>query len=83
MGRGLLRTESTDHTTLLRDLGCLPIFDARGWENYMFKLSPWNEELALEFFQMLRDGFDTLRGVRVLFSPEITANIMELMLEGE
>lgn len=71
----LKRRELADHTTLLGDLVCLPIFQARGWKNYMFKLSTWAEEIALEFLQTLRDGFAIDKGVRVLFSPEITVEI--------
>ena len=49
----------------------------------MFKLSAWGDDLTLEFLQMLRDGFATIRGVRVLFSPKIAPKIMELPLTGE
>ena len=77
------RRELANHTTLLGDQVCLPIFQARGWTNYMLKLSTWDEELTLEFLQMLRDGFATVKGVRVLFSPKIAVEIMDLPLVGE
>jgi len=51
--------------------------------NYMLKLFAWNEELALEFLQTLRDGFAIVRGERVSFSPKIVENIIEFPLEGE
>ena len=75
--------EPTNHTTLLGDQVCLPLFQARGWTNYMLKLSTWDEELTLEFLQTLKDGIAIIRGVRVFFSPEITIEIMELPLAGE
>ena len=49
----------------------------------MFKLFAWEEELTLEFLQTLRDGFATIKGVRVSFSAEIATEIMEFPLEGE
>ena len=83
MGGGLLRREPTDHTTLLGDPVFLPIFPARGWMNYMFKLSTWNEELAFESLRTLTDDFSIVKGIRALFLPKIATEIMELPLEGE
>ena len=83
LGGDLIRREPANHTTLLGDQVCLPLFQARGWTNYMLKLSAWDEELTFEFLQMLKDGVAIVRDVRVLFLPKIVVKIIELPLAGE
>ena len=83
MGGDLICKEPSHHTTLLNDWLCLPIFEARGWMNYILKLSGWNEEVTLQLLQTLKDGAAMVKGLSISFSLEIVADIMELPLEGE
>ena len=83
MGGDLIRQEPADHTTLLGDQVCLPIFQANGWTNYMLKFSTQDEELALEFLQTLKDSIATGRGCKGSILTRNFAKIMEFPLAGE
>ena len=49
----------------------------------MLKVSTWDEEITLEFVQMLKDVVAMVRGISIPFSPKIIAEIMEFPLAGE
>lgn len=49
MGGSPIKREPTDHTLILQDQDCEPLYKVCGWLDYFLKLHTYGDNVALEF----------------------------------
>ena len=83
MGGELQRYEPTDHRVLLADPASCNLFQQRGWLAYCLSLKQFDQEIALQFHNTLRDGYATVKGICIKFTKEVVAEVSGLPKNGE
>ena len=82
MGGEPQRLEPVDHRVLLANPASCNLFQ-RGWLAYCLSLKQFDQEIALQFYNMLRDGYATVKGIHTKFTEEVVAKVTGLPTNGE
>ena len=83
MGGEPQQHEPTNHRVLLVDPSSCNLFQQQGWLVYCLSLKQFNQEIALQFHNTLRDGYGTVKGIHIKFIEEVVAEVTRLPTNGE
>ena len=75
--------EPADHKVLLENLATCSLFQQWGWLAYCLGLKQFDQEVVLQFHNTLRDGYVTVKGIRIEFTKELVAEVTGLPTNGE
>ena len=75
--------EPTNHRGLLADPASYNLFQQQGQLAYCLSLKQFNQEIALQFHNTLRDRYATMKRIHIEFIEEVVVKVTGLPTNGE
>ena len=83
MGGEPQQNELVDHRVLPENLVTCSLFQQWGWLAYCLSLKQFDEEIVLQFHNMLQDGYANFKGIRIEFIEQVVVEVTGLPIDGE